>query len=109
MQVRMLEFRAKPAATAEETAICTEKDISFWGRLRNAEALQFMDEQFDYLFVAESEGHPVVRHILAGSKAKCRAGLSCPELNPYLDLMVSMQGPWSEILLALKDVIRKLN
>ncbi len=107
--VKTLEFKSRTAGKSQERNVCSDKDVSFWGIFNNPDAQRFMEQEFDYLFVAEREDYPLIRHILAGSKAKCRAGQANTPLEPYLDLMVSMEGSWSDILHALRDLVRKLH
>ncbi|TRX60856.1 hypothetical protein FNH22_07380 [Fulvivirga sp. M361] len=80
----------------------TIKELDFWGQF-NSEAVQkFTSQSFDYLFYLDQEGNPLIRNILAMSKAKCRVG-NCLEDNAnFCELMIqthngSMQNMVDEI------------
>jgi hypothetical protein len=66
----------------------TEKDISFWGNITSANAIQFSEAPFDFLFYIDLTPNPLILHLLARSKAKCRVGNYFEEGPSYLDLMI---------------------
>jgi len=66
----------------------TEKDLTFWGNITSANALQFADAPFDFLFYIDLTPNLLVLNLLARSKAKCRVGRFFDEGQDYLDLMI---------------------
>jgi hypothetical protein len=66
-----------------------EKDITFWGNVQSASAVQFADAPLDYLFYLDLEPNPLILHLLARSHAKCRAGILWDGGEKYLDFMVT--------------------
>ncbi|HEY9044957.1 MAG TPA: hypothetical protein VIN08_03645 [Ohtaekwangia sp.] len=66
----------------------TEKDLSFWGNITSSTALQFAEAPFDFLFYIDLTPNPLVLHLLAKSKAKCRVGKFFDDGQLYLDLMI---------------------
>lgn len=66
----------------------TDKDLSFWGNITSSSALQFAEAPFDFLFCIDLTPHPLILHLLARSKAKCRVGRFFDEGKLYLDLMI---------------------
>jgi len=81
----------------------TENDISFWGKITSANALKFADTAFDYLFYLDTEPNPLMMHLLAMSKAKCRVGRQWQDSPSYFEFMV--QAPSS--VKDLADTIHK--
>jgi hypothetical protein len=66
----------------------TLKDISFFGQLQSAGALKFADMPFDFLYCCDLTIHPVIKNVLARSKAHCRVGRFTGENQPYFELML---------------------
>jgi len=66
----------------------TTKDVSFWGTITSSNALQFSDAPLDFLFYLDLTPNPLILHLLARSKAKCRVGRFWDEGHDYLDLMI---------------------
>ncbi len=52
----------------------TIKELNFWGIFNSEAVVRFASQPFDYLFYLDQEGTPLIRNILAMSKAKCRIG-----------------------------------
>ncbi len=67
----------------------TEKDVNWRGKFKNQDILRFTEQPFDYLFYVDFESLPVMRYILALSKAKCRVGHFEEENRPVCELMVA--------------------
>lgn len=65
-----------------------EKDITFWGNITSANAVQFADAPFDFLFYLDLEPNPSILNILARSHAKCRVGKHWDSSSLFLDFMV---------------------
>ncbi|HYG20989.1 MAG TPA: hypothetical protein VD816_18755 [Ohtaekwangia sp.] len=66
----------------------TDKDVSFWGSITSGNAVQFSDAPFDFLFYLDLTPNPLILHLLARSKAKCRVGCHFEGGEPYLELMI---------------------
>jgi hypothetical protein len=66
----------------------TQKEVSIWGNISSASAMEFVDAPFDFLFYLDLEPNPLINHLLALSHAKCRVGRYWDDGNKFLDLMV---------------------
>jgi len=66
----------------------TTKDISFWGNFTSDKVVDFASKPFDYLFYIDLESSPLIRNILAMSKAKCRVGKFSEENEPFCEMMI---------------------
>lgn len=87
--VQVLEFLPEKTENFEfRFDYFSEKDITFWGNINSPAALQFADAPFDFLFYLDLEPNPMIQHILARSKAKCRVGAFWEDGSSYLDFMV---------------------
>ncbi len=108
--VSLLEFQpAKKELICSSFPALGPKQIGFWGTIDSSEAKAFMSSAFDYLFLADAEPGPVVRHLLARSGARCRVGKNSAGVQDYLDLMVEMNGNWTDILETMLQFVRKLS
>ncbi len=88
--VQVLEFLPDKAENYEfRYDFFMEKDVSFWGNVESANAVQFADGPFDYLFYLDITPNPFILHLLARSHAKCRVGRYWDEGDQYLDFMVN--------------------
>jgi hypothetical protein len=65
-----------------------EKDITFWGNIDSASALEFADAPFDFLYYLDLEPNPMILNLLARSHAKCRVGRFWDDGVRYLEFMV---------------------
>lgn len=67
----------------------TVKDVTFWGNFTSPQVLDFASKPFDYLFyLDDSASNPLIRNILAMSKAKCRIAKYAEENNPFCEMMI---------------------
>ena len=66
----------------------TESDLSFWGNITSTGALKFADTPFDFLYYLDATPNPLILHLLALSKAKCRVGRSWDEGRSYFEFMI---------------------
>lgn len=66
----------------------TVKDISFWGNFTANQVMEFAQKPFDFLFYLDTETNPLIKNILAMSKAKCRIGKFDQENNAVCELMI---------------------
>jgi hypothetical protein len=75
----------------------TENDVSFWGKITSVNALKFADTSFDYLFYLDTEPNPLLLHLLARSKAKCRVGRQWEDSPSYFEFMVQASSNVKEL------------
>src|SRR5262245_19434726 len=88
-QVKVLEFLPKKKENYEFLFdFFTVEDLTFWGKIDNAQADTFSQMQFDYLFYIDSAHNPLVLNLLAKSKAHCRVGRHHEENESYFELMI---------------------
>lgn len=88
-QVQVLEFLPEKKDNYEfRFDFFTEKDLSFWGNITSSGALKFADTPFDFLFYLDITPNPLILHLLARSKAKCRVGRSWDDDRPYFEFMI---------------------
>lgn len=88
-QVKVIEFLPSDKQNYEfKFDFFTEKDLSFWGNITSSDALKFVDIPFDFLFYLDTEPNPLMLHLLARSKAKCRVGRSWDDGHSYFEFMV---------------------
>jgi hypothetical protein len=88
-QVKVIEFLPPDKQNYEfKFNFFTEKDLSFWGKITSADAMKFADTPFDFLFYLDTEPNPLLVHLIARSKAKCRVGRSSEEGQGYFEFMV---------------------
>jgi hypothetical protein len=66
----------------------SDKDVSFWGNITSSNALQFADANFDFLFYIDLTPNPLILHLLARSKAKCRVGKNFDNAQDFLELAI---------------------
>lgn len=92
-QVKVMEYLPPNKQNFEfKFDFFTENDISVWGNITSAGALKFADTAFDYLFYLDTEPNPLMVHLLARSKAKCRVGRQWENGISYFEFMVQ-SGP----------------
>ncbi|MGC3946875.1 MAG: hypothetical protein QM762_20550 [Chryseolinea sp.] len=88
-QVKVMEYLPPDKQNFEfKFDFFTENDISFWGKITSANALKFAETPFDYLFYLDTEPNPLMMHLLAMSKAKCRVGRQWDDGPSYFEFMV---------------------
>jgi hypothetical protein len=66
----------------------TERDLSFWGKITSNGALKFAETPFDFLYYLDATPNPLILHLLALSKAKCRVGRFWNDGGSYFEFMV---------------------
>jgi len=66
----------------------SDKDLSFWGNITSPHALQFSEAPFDFLYYIDLTPNPLILHLLARSKAKCRVGCNFVDGQAYLELAI---------------------
>jgi len=70
----------------------TVKDLSFWGEVTSPGVHKFTDMPFDYLYCIDNASNPLVLHLLAKSKARCRIGKFSEQGHPFFELMIEQNG-----------------
>jgi hypothetical protein len=70
----------------------TIKDFNYWGNLNSDTAIKFYQTPFDYLFYIDQESNPLVLHLLARSKARCRVGRFHESESSFFELMIEQNG-----------------
>ncbi|HMG92573.1 MAG TPA: hypothetical protein VK589_21095 [Chryseolinea sp.] len=92
-QVTVIEFLPENKDNYEfKFDFFTEKDLSFWGNITSSGALKFADTSFDFLYYLDATPNPLILHLLALSKAKCRVGKSWDDGTSYFEFMVESVG-----------------
>ena len=93
-KVDVLSFLPKDIQNFEfRFAFFTAKDINLFGSVKSEEVRSFTEKHFNYLLYLDFESDPLLRYVLAMSKAECRVG-NFEEVNrPFCDLMVAPQQP----------------
>ena len=66
----------------------TDKDISLFGKLKAEHVIDFVNNDFDYLFHLDMESDDVLDKILCLSHAKCRIGNDMEEHRTFYELML---------------------
>ncbi len=88
-QVQVIEFLPDKKENYEfRFDFFTDNDLSFWGNITSSEALKFAATPFDFLYYLDIDANPLILHILALSKAKCRVGRSWDDGRSYFEFMV---------------------
>ncbi len=70
----------------------TENDLSFWGNINSAGALQFAETPFDFLYYLDTTPNPLIMNLLAQSKAKCRVGKFWDNSQAFFELMIESKN-----------------
>jgi len=92
-KVTVLEFLPKQKENYEFLFdFFTTKDLSFWGKVNSPDADKFMEMPFDYLYCIDNTSNPLIMHLLAKSKAKCRIGKFSKQDNAFFELMIEQNG-----------------
>lgn len=86
----------------------TVNDLSFWGKVESPDADKFIDTPFDYLFCIDNDTNPLVLHVLARSKARCRIGKYAEKCNPYFELMIEQNGSIKNLIESMYKYTRQL-
>lgn len=88
-KVTVLSYLAKGKENYEfRFDFFTESDLSFWGNFTIGSVINFVENNFDYLFHIDLEPNLMIENILARSKAKCRIGKFVGNVSDIYDLMI---------------------
>ena len=74
------------------------KDVSFWGYIKAENALRFSDAPFDFLFYIDISPNPLILHLLARGKARCRIGRSWIENRAYFEFMIESINSYQSLI-----------
>jgi hypothetical protein len=108
-KVQVLEFLPEKKNNHEfKFDFFTIKDLSFWGNVTAANALKFAETPFDYLFYLDKESNPLILHLLARGKARCRVGKFIESENPFFELMIEQNGSNKELMETMYNYTRQL-
>jgi len=66
----------------------SEKDVNFWGTVTSENAIRFTEMPFDFLLYLDTTPNPMLMHLIARSKAHCRAGRFWSGFEKYFELMI---------------------
>ena len=92
-QVKVIEFLPSDKQNYEfKFDFFTDNDLSFWGSITSSDANKFVEIPFDYLFYLDTVPNPLMLHLLARTKAKCRVGRLWDDGHSYFELMVESDG-----------------
>lgn len=86
----------------------TIKDLSFWGNLKSVVAEKFMNTPFDYLYCVDRVHNPLILHLLARSKARCRVGQFGENGHAYFELMIEQGGNIQSLIESMYKYSRQL-
>ncbi len=86
----------------------TVKDLSFWGVVNSPDADKFIETPFDYLFCVDNESNPMIQHILARSKAKCRIGRFASQDHSFFELMIEQNGSPKKLIESMYKYTKQL-
>lgn len=108
-KVKVLEFLPSKKENYEFMFdFFTINDLSFWGKVTSPDADKFIETPFDYLYVIDKASNPLVLHLLARSKAKCRIGKFSKEDQPFYELMIEQNGSIKSLIESMYKYSRQL-
>lgn len=88
-QVQVIEFLPERKENYEfKFDFFTEKELSLFGTITSQQAIKFANSPFDFVFCLDMAPNPLVLHLLALSKARCRVGPSRDEGRPFFEMMI---------------------
>lgn len=97
-QVKVMEYLPPDKQNFEfKFDFFTENDISLLGKITAPGALKFADTPFDYLFYLDTEPNPLLLHLVARSKARCRVGRQWESGPSYFEFMVQSSPSVKEL------------
>lgn len=86
----------------------TSKDLSFWGKVKSPDADRFIETPFDYLYCIDNDSNPLILHVLARSKARCRIGKFAKPFDPYFELMIEQNGSVKNLIDSMYKYTKQL-
>jgi len=87
-QVKVLVYERNTSVKHLPFDTFTGNDINFWCQFKNDKIINFIDQNFDFLFFLDERPNIIIKNILAKSKAKCIVGKYSEENEALLNLMV---------------------
>jgi hypothetical protein len=92
-KVKVLEFLPQKKENYEFLFdFFTSEDLSFWGIINSAQAKQFCETPFDFLFYPDLHSNPFILNLLARCKAHCRIGRYNEQERDYYEMMIEQNG-----------------
>jgi hypothetical protein len=92
-KVQVLEFLPRKTDNYEFLFdFFSDKDLSFWGHITSNEARKFIEVPFDFLYYIDRQSNPMILHLLALSKARCRIGKFAEPESDFFELMIEHKG-----------------
>lgn len=67
-----------------------KKELSWVGTIANPSVKRFIRTGFDYLYVLSEKPNEAIKFILARSKARTVVGKNIETLNPYQDMIITL-------------------
>ena len=86
----------------------TIKDLSFWGNIKSTDAEKFINMPFDYLYCIDRAHNPLILHLLARSKARCRVGHFGENGHTYFELMIQQDGTIQSLIDSMYKYTKQL-
>lgn len=80
----------KKIQPATENPTFSRADFNFFGKMQSQTALSFMEEPFDYLFHLDFDINPLIKPLLAKSKANWKVGCHSDDGEGIYDLMIKI-------------------
>ena len=108
-KVMVLEFLPKHKDNYEFMFdFFTVKDLTFWGKVESRDADKFIETPFDYLYCIDKNSNPLILHVLARSKARCRIGKFSQQDNPFFELMIEQNGSVNNLIESMYKYTKQL-
>lgn len=84
-------FIDKPATDYDfQVPSFSSQDIGLMGEIKDPSLLQFIENQFDYLYYLNPDVPPLLDYLLTCSKAKCRVGVYSQASSPLFEIMLKV-------------------
>ncbi|MFM7854167.1 MAG: DUF6913 domain-containing protein [Flammeovirgaceae bacterium] len=108
-KVRVLEYLPEKKENHEFLFdFFTIKDLSFWGKVNSNSAIRFCDIPFDYLFCIDMQSNPLILHLMAKSKARCRVGRFNESESAFFEMMIEQAGTTKNLTETIYKYIQEL-
>jgi len=75
---------------ATDNPTFSKADFNLFGKIKSQAVLSFMEEPFDYLFHLDFDVNPLIRPLLAKSRANCKVGCHSEDGEGIYDLMIKI-------------------
>lgn len=100
--IKVMEISGKEVSTAcfyrslknitpyDDDLVVTRKDFKLFGGIKSEEAINFIDQKFDFLFHLDLNGNIFIENMLARCNACCRVGRYEELKKDYYDFMIEV-------------------